>query len=71
MENTGEEIIEFMTMTERDNFLKENPHMEQLIHGFPGSADPTRLGLHKPDSEFRDLLKNVKSKHRGSNINTW
>lgn len=68
---TNEEIVEFMSISERDKFLEDNKHMTQLIHGFPGMADPTRLGLHKPDDNFRDVLKTIKSKHRKSNINTW
>jgi hypothetical protein len=68
---TNEEIVEFMTISERDKFLEDNKHMEQMVHGFPGMADPTRLGLHKPDDSFRDVLKTIKSKHRKSNINTW
>jgi hypothetical protein len=68
---TGEEKIEFMTMSERDNYLLENPHITQEIYGFPGSADPTRLGLKKPEGGFRDLLKHIKRHNRKSNINTW
>jgi len=68
---TNEEIVEFMTISERDKYLIDHPNMVQLVHGFPGTADPTRLGLHKPDSGFRDVLKTIKSKHRRSNINTW
>lgn len=68
---TNEEYIDFMTISERDVFLKENPHMEQLVHGFPGGADPTRVGRVKPDDNFKDLLKEIKGKHHRSTINTW
>jgi len=68
---TNEEFVEFMTISERDKLLEENPHLEQLVHGFPGTADPTRLGLRKPDDNFRDVLKTIKSKHRRSTVNTW
>lgn len=58
-----------MSISERDKFLQDNSHMEQLVNGAPtiGRSTITK----KPDSGFRDVLKEVKKKHRGSNINTW
>lgn len=69
--NTNEEYELSMSISERETYLKDNPHVEQLVNGFPGVADPSRMGLHKPDSSFRDVLKKIKSKHHKSNINTW
>lgn len=60
-----------MGITEADEYLAKTPEVERLMNGAPALADPTRLGLKKPDSEFRDVLKRIKSKHRGSNINTF
>ena len=60
-----------MKISERDEYLKENPHIEQLVHGFPGTVDPTRLGRVKPDDGFKDVLKHVKKGNPGSTINTW
>lgn len=68
---TGDELIIEMKISERDEFLKNNPHLTQLVHGFPGLSDPARLGLRKPDQGFRDLLKEVKKRNRGSTINDW
>jgi hypothetical protein len=34
-------------------------------------ADPTRLGIKKPDSGFRDVLDKVKKAHPRGNVNTW
>jgi hypothetical protein len=60
-----------MPMAELDFFKESNPHLEQQITPL-AIADPTRLGLRKPDSGFRDVLKKIK---RGSGkrntINTW
>ncbi len=66
---TGEETEMFLSISERDVFLKENPDMEQLINGAPmiGYSTVTQ----KPDSGFRDVLKEIKKKHRRSTINTW
>ncbi len=72
---TDEYVTLTMSMLERDNFIKENIHMKQVIHSPPAIGDPIRLGLKKPDSSFRDLLKEIKKRHsRGitkSTINTY
>jgi len=66
---TGEETEMFISISERDKLLRENPHIEQLVNCAPmiGYSTVTR----KPDSGFRDLLKTIKKKHRRSSINTW
>ena len=67
---TGEEFTDFMSISALDDYLKTNPHITQALSA-PAIADPTRIGLRKPDSGFRDVLKKVKSAHRGSTVNTW
>jgi len=62
---------EFMTISERTNFLAENPDVEQLIDGFPADADSVKLGRTKPADGFRDLLKQIKKSNIGSKINTF
>jgi len=72
---TNEEFEEFMTISERDTYLKEHENIVQLVNGAPAIGDVVRLGLKKPDSSFRDILKNAKKEHsKGltkSNINTF
>lgn len=69
---TGRVWDDIMTLSERETFLKENPHVEQSICA-PPLVDPTRLSIkgvnNKADSSFRDLLKDMKTKFRGSTIN--
>lgn len=60
-----------MPISELDEFKARNPHMQQIIKTAPALADPTRMGLKKPDAGFRDVLKKVKKAHRGSTVNTW
>jgi len=60
-----------MPISELDDFKAQNPHMQQLIKTAPAIADPTRLGIKKPDSGFRDVLKKVKRAHVRSTVNTW
>ena len=67
---TGDQFELTMSISERDEFVKNNPHLTQLVNGFPGLSDPVKLGRKKPDDGFRDLLKSVKKRNRGSTINT-
>jgi hypothetical protein len=63
-----------MTMSAKDTFLSENPHISQCLSA-PSLGDPILLGRKKPDSAFRDILKNIKKKHsKGftrSTVNTF
>ena len=69
--NTKKESVISMPMSDLDSFIENNPHLEQQIT-VPNIADPTRLGLHKPDSGFRDVLKRIKSASgKRSTINTF
>lgn len=70
-ENTLEEFEKVMSNSERELFLEENPHIKQTFTKFPGVVDPARVGVKKPDDNFRDVLKNVKHHHKRDNINTW
>lgn len=72
--NTNEEWEAFMTISEGDRFLEENPHVEKLVNGFPASVSMAMGGTTKPDSGFRDLLKTIKKKNthiKRSTINTF
>jgi len=68
---TEEQYDLYLSMSERETYLQENPHVKQLILGAPAIGDSVRLGLRKPDDSFRDVLKNVKHHHKKDNINTW
>ena len=67
---TGEEISEMMSYKLLDQYLEDNPHLQQML-ATPGFADPHRMGRIKPDDNFRDLLKETKKAHKGSSINTF
>jgi len=61
-----------MPISDLDQYKDQNPHLEQRIKTAPALADPTRLGLKKPDSGFRDVLKRIKkASGRSNKINTW
>lgn len=73
--DTGEEREEFMSISARDVYLKENPNLTQLVNGAPLIHSGRGLVNAKPDNAFRDVLKEIKKKHSGgftkSTINTF
>lgn len=62
-----------MSISACDQYLKDNPDMEQMINGFPGIGYNTVTK--KPDDGFRDVLREIKKNNsKGftkSNINTF
>jgi hypothetical protein len=70
---TGEEHIDFMSISALDEYLITNPHITQLVNGAPLISSGRGMG--KPENGFRDLLKDIKKKNqRGisrSTINTF
>lgn len=60
-----------MPMSELDIYTENNKHLNH-IPSMTAIADPSRLGLRKPDAGFRDVLKRVKkASGRGNTINTF
>lgn len=72
---SGEVFTTIMSIAEREDYLKANPHIQQQLISAPALGDSIRLGLKKPDNGFRDRLKEIKKHHsRGlsrSTINTF
>lgn len=68
---TGEVKEVSMKISELDQWKNENNQWTQLITGTPGICDPIRIGIKKPDSSFRDILKNVKHVHKKNNVNDF
>jgi hypothetical protein len=66
---TEEVFTEMMTISARDEFLTNNPHIKQNL-ATPGFADPVRLGVRKIDRSFNDVLIKAKSAHKHSTVNT-
>ena len=69
--NTEERIEVSMRIAELDEYKLKNPHLLQQIVGAPSIGDSYRLGRHKPDDGFRDVLRNVQHHHKKDSINTW
>lgn len=71
--DTGEEYEDFMSISALEVYLSENSNLTQLVNGAP--LIHSGRGLQKPDSGFRDILKNIKrGNQKGtsrSTINTF
>jgi hypothetical protein len=68
-EETEEEFTTIMSLSEREEFLTNNPHIKQCL-ATPAFADPVRMGLRKIDRGFNDVLQKTKSAHLHSTIDT-
>jgi hypothetical protein len=73
--DSGEVFTTIMSIAEREDYLKANPHIQQQLISAPALGDSIRLGLKKPDNGFRDRLKEIKKAHsKGitkSTVNTF
>ena len=70
---TNKEFTELMGISEMEGYLRDNPHITQLVNGAPMIVSGRGMG--KPDDSFRDVLREIKKKHsKGrtkSTINTF
>jgi hypothetical protein len=66
---TGEEETHILTLSQREEFLQNNPHMTQAL-ATPAFGDSVRLGIRRIDDGFNDVLKKAKSAHYKSTIET-
>lgn len=65
---TQEEFTEFMSMSDLDEYLEANPHIEQIPSAI-NLHSGTGLGVRKTDEGFKDLLRSKKSFYKNSTIN--
>ncbi len=68
---TLEEFEVNMKYSDLEEYLKQNPNIQQIFTKFPATGDPARLGIKRIDDGFRDVLKNVKHHHKKDSINTF
>ena len=64
---TGEEFEELMSMSEREKFLEDNKHIQQLPSLFAMSASGTGDRI-KNDGGWKDNLSRIAEAHPGSPI---
>lgn len=64
---TGEVFDQMMRIAAKEQYLKDNPHLEQVITGAPAFA-----GDHitiKKDTGFKEVLQKIHEKTPGSTLN--
>ena len=66
--DTGEVFEKFMSISAKEEYLKENPNIESML-GMNALIDPVRLGIHKPDQGFKEVLQRIHEKTPGSQLN--
>jgi len=58
---TGEEHTNTMTIAERDEYEKNNPHLQQVLRNFT-MVDPVSIGVTKPPVDFqKHVLGRIKA----------
>lgn len=63
-----DEVTEvWMKISERDQYLEENPHLEQVLT--VPKFKYNNAG--KPEEGFRDVLREMKKAHPRGNVNTF
>lgn len=68
-EETKEEFTTIMSLSEREEFLENNPHIKQCL-ATPSFGDSVRMGVRKIDNGFNDVLQKAKNAHKHSTIET-
>jgi len=63
----GEEFTEFFTISGKEEYLLNNPHIEQTVSTV-NIVDPYSIGKLKVDKEFRSLLRQVKKNNIHSSM---
>ena len=65
---TDEEFTLSMKMDEREPYLKQNPHIEQIFT-IPRIGDSVRLGVTKPNTDFhKHVIGKIADTVPGNNI---
>ena len=66
--DTGEIFEKFMSIAAKEEYIKENPNIESML-GMNPLIDPVRLGIHKADNGFKEVLQRIHEKTPGSTLN--
>lgn len=68
--DTGEIFTLNMKIAEKEQYLKDNPHIESYFGDTQMNiGDPVRLGVRK-DGGFKEVLQKIHSRAPGSRLNT-
>lgn len=67
--DTGEIFERVMKISEKEQYLSENPNIEMYFKVAPGMADSVRIGVRKADNGFKEVLQKIHQKTPGSQLN--
>lgn len=67
--DTGEVFEKMMSISSKEEYLKDNPNIESFISGAPSMIDSVRLGVRKTDQGFKEVLQRIHEKTPGSTLN--
>jgi hypothetical protein len=68
--DTGEVFEKFMSISAKEEYLKENPNIESML-GTNALIDPVRLGIRRPDQGFKEVLQRIDEKTAGSKLKNF
>lgn len=66
----GNEKTEFLWISEVEDYLKANPGLKLAPPSSAAQVDPWRMGRKKVDEGFREILRGVKRRYKGSTVET-
>lgn len=66
--DTDEVFTKFMSILEKEEYLKNNTNIQSYFSTFPGIGDSVRLGIKKPDAAWKEVLQKIDSRAPGSTL---
>lgn len=64
--DTDEVFTGFLKIAEKEIFLQNNPHIEQIFETAPALGDSVRMGMKKIDNGFKEVLSKVAERNPAS-----
>ena len=66
--STKEVVDKILKISEREDWLKDNPEWQQIHTKAPAMGDPVRLGITRMDNGFREVLQKIHERSPGSTL---
>jgi hypothetical protein len=66
---TGEVFEKIMKIADKEQYLIDNPQIEQALLSAPAMGDSVRLGIRKSDNGFKEVLQKIHNNTAGSVLN--
>lgn len=66
--SSKEVVDKLLKISEREDWLKDNPEWQQIHTQAPSMGDPVRLGVKRIDNGFREVLQKIHERAPGSTL---